>query len=211
MSKNETDTPNKWEKLARETAATDQDATVENDAVADDAVAVEDLLEPEIDTTLNLGALTELENTIKALELKNEELKQQVVRTLADMENLRRRTEADVSKAHRFGNDKLITALLPVIDSLLQAEQGVDLEDPKVTAIHEGIRLTIDLLQNTLLKFGVEVIDPQLGDTFNPEHHEAMTLQEQAGAAPNTIINVLQKGYILNGRVIRAAMVIVAK
>jgi len=133
---------------------------------------------------------------------------EKVVRVTAEMDNLRRRSERDVANAHRFGLEKFIKTLLPVVDSLEQAELLADKHSD--AAMHEGIQLTMKLLVDMLEKANVQQMNP-VGDVFNPEMHEAMTMQVSPDAEPNTVLTVFQKGYKLNDRVIRAARVIVAK
>ena len=156
-------------------------------------------------------ALASLENKIKSLEMKLAAAEDQVVRGQAEMENTRRRAERDVSNAHRYGNDKLVNALLPVVDSLARGLEGVDSNDEKMKPVAEGLTLTAEMLEKVLIQFGLEVVAPAAGDSFNPECHEAMSMIPKPGAEKNTIVEVLQKGYLLNGRVVRAAMVIVAQ
>jgi len=150
----------------------------------------------------------ELEQKLTEAEQKVHEHWEKVVRVTAEMDNLRRRSERDVTNAHRYALEKFINNLLPVVDSLEQAE--ILAEKHGDAAMHEGIQLTMKLLVDMLEKANVEQLNP-LGDVFNPELHEAMTAQASPDAAPNTIITVFQKGYKLNDRVIRAARVIVAK
>lgn len=130
------------------------------------------------------------------------------VRALAELDNVRRRMEREVANAHKYGMEKLISALLPVVDSI---EQALQLADKNTDAsMHEGLELTMKLFLDVLQKFDVEQIDPQ-GAVFDPQQHEAMSIQEVPGTAPNTVIAVFQKGYKLNDRVIRPARVIVSK
>ncbi|MDX2345524.1 MAG: nucleotide exchange factor GrpE [Legionella sp.] len=151
---------------------------------------------------------TELEEKLTIAEQKAHDNWEKLMRVTAEMDNLRRRSEQDVTKAHRYGLEKFINNLLPVVDSLEQAEQLA--EEHGDTAMHEGLELTMKLLLDMLKKAQVEQLNP-VGEKFNPAMHEAMSMQETAEAAPNTVINVFQKGYKLNDRVIRAARVIVAK
>lgn len=149
-----------------------------------------------------------LEQKLTDAEKKAHENWEKMVRVTAEMDNLRRRSERDVANAHRYGLEKFIKTLLPVVDSLEQAEILADKHSD--TAMHEGIQLTMKLLVDMLEKANVEQMNP-VGDVFNPELHEAMTMQVSPDAAPNTVLTVFQKGYKLNDRVIRAARVIVAK
>lgn len=130
------------------------------------------------------------------------------VRAMAELDNVRRRAERDVANAHRFGLEKIITSLLPVIDSL---EQALQLTDEKTdSGMAEGLKLTMKLFLDVLHKQNVEQIDPQ-GAIFDPQEHEAMSIQKLPDVVPNSIVAVFQKGYKLNDRVIRPARVIVAK
>lgn len=149
-----------------------------------------------------------LEEKLTLAEQKAHENWEKSVRALAELDNVRRRAERDVANAHRFGLEKIITSLLPVLDSLEQALQLTDEEtDGGMT---EGLKLTMKLFLDVLQKHNVEQIDPQ-GATFDPQEHEAMSIQELPDAVPNSIVAVFQKGYKLNDRVIRPARVIVAK
>jgi len=149
-----------------------------------------------------------LEEKLTLAEQQAHENWEKAVRAMAELENVRRRAERDVANAHRFGQEKLIHSFLPVIDSLEQALQLAD-NETQVT-MREGLVLTLKLFIDALKKIDVEQIDP-LGAVFNPQEHEAMTMQEATAAAPNTILTVLQKGYKLHDRVIRPARVIIAK
>lgn len=151
-----------------------------------------------------------LEDKLLATEQEKNELWNECMRLKADMDNLRRRTERDVANAHKFGIEKFAVELLQVVDSL---ERGLEnkVEGDGVDAkIFEGMELTLNMMLKTLEKFGVEQLNP-VGEVFNPEHHEAATMQEDPSATPNTVLAVIQRGYLLNGRLIRPAMVVVAK
>ena len=135
----------------------------------------------------------------------------QFLRLQAEMENLRKRHERDVANAHKFALEKFAVDLLPVKDSLemgiAAASEGEVIDADK---LREGSELTLKMLTSTLEKFNVKEINP-LNDKFNPEYHEAMSMQERADVEPNTVVAVVQKGYTLNDRLIRPAMVIVSK
>ncbi|ELY2785391.1 nucleotide exchange factor GrpE [Cronobacter turicensis] len=133
-----------------------------------------------------------------------------VLRMKAEMENLRRRTEQDIEKAHKFALEKFINELLPVIDSLDRALEVANKEKQDMAAMVEGIELTLKSMLDVVRKFGVEVI----ADTnvpLDPNVHQAIAMVESEDVAPNHVLAVMQKGYTLNGRTIRAAMVTVAK
>lgn len=149
-----------------------------------------------------------LKEALTLAEQKAHENWEKSVRAMAELDNVRRRSEQDVIKAHRYGAEKLITSLLPVLDSVEQALQMADKETQP--AMYEGLELTLKLFHDTLEKQNVQKIDPQ-GEMFNPQEHEAMSIQDIEGATPNSVLMVFQKGYKLNDRVIRPARVIVAK
>jgi len=133
-----------------------------------------------------------------------------VVRTLADMENLKRRVQKDLDDERKYGLAKFAKELLNVIDSLELGIQAATGDSPEVAKLREGSELTIKQFESVFAKFNIEAISP-LGQVFNPELHQAMAMQPSATAEPNTVLNVFQKGYMLNGRLLRPAMVVVAK
>ncbi len=133
-----------------------------------------------------------------------------VLRAKAEAENARRRAEGEVDKAKKFALERFAGELLPVIDNLERALQASDNASDEMKPILEGVELTHKSFVATVQKFGLEVIDPQ-GQPFNPELHQAMSMQESADVAPNTVIAVMQKGYQLNGRLVRPAMVAVSR
>jgi len=152
-------------------------------------------------------ALEKLARTEQALVAQQDE----VLRTRAEMQNLRRRTEMDVEKAHKFGQERLVNELLSVIDNLERALQAVtDKDDQAVRPLYEGVELTLKGFLGALEKFSVAQLDPH-GQAFDPLVHEAMTTQENPDVEPNTVIAVMQKGYTLHGRVIRPARVVVSR
>ncbi|WP_312885002.1 nucleotide exchange factor GrpE [Candidatus Sodalis endolongispinus] len=133
-----------------------------------------------------------------------------VLRAKAEMENVRRRSEQDVEKAHKFALERFAGELLPVIDNLERALDMSDKSNTELASTIEGIELTLKSLLDAVRKFGLDVV----GDThvpFNPEVHQAMTMLESDEHEPNHVMMVMQKGYTLNGRLIRPAMVAVSK
>ncbi len=152
----------------------------------------------------------DLEKQLKQTEKKAEENWDKAVRTQAAMENLKRRTQKDLENAHKYGLEKFAKELLSVIDSLELGIQASTSNDPEVIALRQGSELTIKQFEAVFAKFNIEAMDPT-GETFNPELHQAMTMQPNTDVEPNTVLNVFQKGYILNGRLIRPAMVVVSK
>ena len=157
------------------------------------------------------------EITIESLSEQIETLKTQVadsldkaVRAQAELDNVRKRTTRDVENAHKYALDKFINELLPVLDSM---ELGIiaSVEGEDVNSLREGLELTLKMFCSSLEKSGVHPVNPQKGDKFNPDQHEAVTVQEVDDAESGVVVTTLQKGYELNGRLIRPAMVIVAK
>ncbi len=132
------------------------------------------------------------------------------LRAQAEIENIRRRSELDVEKAHKFALEKFANELLPVIDSLERALEVADKENAEQAAMIEGIDLTLKSLLGAVRKFGVEVVG-DINVPFNPEIHQAMSMMESEDVAPNHVLMVMQRGYTLNGRLLRPAMVAVAK
>ncbi len=136
--------------------------------------------------------------------------KDQSLRVAAEAQNSVRRAEQEVDKARKFALEKFAGDLLPVIDSLELALAHSNVEDEQVKKIREGVELTLKMFQDTLKRYNLEAVDPH-GQPFNPEHHQAMAMQENAEVEPNSVLNVFQKGYLLNGRLLRPAMVVVSK
>ena len=154
--------------------------------------------------------VVELEQKLEQATNQAVEEKDRALRTVAEMENLRRRTALDVEKAHKFALEKFASELLPVLDNLERTLQVADKTNEAVKPLLEGVELTLKSMANSVAKFGVIAIDPQ-GQLFDPNLHQAMSMIENPDLAPNTVIAVMQKGYELNGRVIRPAMVMVSK
>jgi len=135
----------------------------------------------------------------------------QFLRLQAELDNLRKRAERDIANAHKYALEKFASELLPVKDSLemgLAAATENDQIDP--VKLKEGKELTLKMLGDAMARFNIVEVDPQ-GEKFNPEFHEAMSMQERDDVEPNTVVAVIQKGYLLNDRLIRPAMVMVAR
>jgi len=180
----------------------EQKPDVPETTAADEGEVIEEAGGPDQSETMN--ALLEDART------KADEHWNQCLRLQAEMENLRKRNERDLSNAHKFALEKFAAELLPVRDSLEMgiAAAGGEAIDP--VRLKEGGELTLKMLASAMEKFNIKQINP-LNDTFNPEFHEAMTLQPRDDVAPNTVVAVVQKGYMLNDRLIRPAMVIVSR
>lgn len=150
---------------------------------------------------------------VEVLQAKLQEHQEQALRAQAEMQNVRRRAEIDVEKAHKYALEKFVKELLPVADSLekaVESTEGQQDSSELVTSIREGVEMTLDLFMKSLAKFNVEQLNP-VGEPFDPQQHEAMSMVAAPNAEPNSVVAVMQKGYLLNGRVVRPAMVMVAK
>ncbi|MES9975990.1 nucleotide exchange factor GrpE [Candidatus Thiodiazotropha sp. LNASS1] len=134
----------------------------------------------------------------------------QLMRTRAELENIRKRNQRDLENAHKFALEKFSMDLLQVWDSLELGHQAAQDELVDVDKLREGTELTLKLLVDVMQKHGIEQVDPD-GEPFNPEFHQAMSIQERDDVAPNTVVAVVQKGYLLNSRLLRPAMVMVSK
>lgn len=158
-----------------------------------------------------IARVQELEEQLKA-QVEETAKKEQdlLLRTRAEIDNIRRRTEQDIEKAHKFALEKFSKDILNTIDNLERAlATPANTEDESVKALFDGVQLTLKELLSTVARFGVEPIGA-VGELFNPDLHQAISMQPAEGIESNHITAVLQKGYILNGRVIRPAMVMVA-
>ncbi|WP_237386098.1 nucleotide exchange factor GrpE [Xenorhabdus sp. Sc-CR9] len=168
------------------------------DAEKADAAETENVVDPRV---------AELEEQLKQAQTNERDA---ILRARAEIENIRRRTEQDVEKAHKFALEKFSNELLPVIDNLERALEAADRTNESLQPMIEGIELTLKSFIDAVGKFGIEVV----GDTsvpFNPEVHQAVTMMESEQHEPNHVMLVMQKGYTLNGRLLRPAMVAVSK
>ena len=183
-----------------------EEIKTEEDSDLQESSAEEKGVEEQADFTLEevLEKLAEeKEGAIRARE--------DLLRVQAEMQNLRRRTEQDIEKAHKYGQEKFSIELLTVMDNLERALAAAsDYEDETVKAIYEGVDLTLKSFTDCFNRFHIGSVDP-MGEPFDPQLHQAVTILENPDVEPNTVIEVMQKGYTLHGRVIRPAMVVVSK
>lgn len=134
----------------------------------------------------------------------------QIIRLKAEMENNRKRAGRDIESAHKFAIRNFAESLLPIVDSMELAQQAAEADNTSLASIIEGTQLTMSMFVQALEKHGLKQIDP-LGEVFDPEQHQAISMIEDKKAESNTVINVMQKGFLLNDRLVRPAMVVVAK
>lgn len=151
----------------------------------------------------DLAATDELE----ALRAELEQLKAQSLVERADLENQRKRVAREIETARKFANERLLADLLPVFDSL---DAGLAAAGADAGALRDGLELTYRQLLKVAGDNGLSVVDPT-GAAFNPEHHQAISQVDAGDAAPGSVVQVFQKGYLLNGRLLRPAMVVVAR
>jgi len=188
----------------------------ETGAQAEQAERTADGMEGELETAEELsqdvadeGELTP-EDIMANLQAEVAEARDAALRAQADAQNSKRRSEQDVEKARKFALEGFAKELLPVVDNLERALEATEGGDEAVKAIAEGVELTLKSFQDALKKFHVEVVDPQ-GEPFDPNLHQAMSMVENNDVEPNSVIAVMMKGYTLNGRLLRPAMVMVSK
>jgi len=169
--------------------------------------------QPDDDETL---IIEELEQQLEEVTAKADESHDQFLRAKAEMENLRRRTDRELENAHKYAVEKFAKELLVVIDSLelgIQAAVGIqatDNEDPEVVKLREGSELTLKLFADLMDKFNIKAFG-ELGEPFDPEFHQAMATQPSQETEPDTVVQVMQKGYQMHDRLLRPALVIVSK
>ncbi|MFV0576879.1 MAG: nucleotide exchange factor GrpE [Vibrio sp.] len=195
-----------------------EDVQVEQELVEDDILIDDDAqtVGGEGDLDWNEAELEpstrelELEAALQAAEAQVKEQQDSVLRARAEVDNMRRRSEQEIDKARKYALNKFAEELLPVIDNLERAIQAANIEEEVVKPILEGVEMTHKSFVDTVAKYGLEAINPE-GEAFNPELHQAIGMQESPDHESNTVMIVLQKGYQLNGRIIRPAMVMVAK
>jgi molecular chaperone GrpE len=191
----------------------DKQSTADNNQEVEPITAEQEVVAEEITAELlteDQQRIFELETALLAAETKLAEQKDSVMRAVANADNSRKRAEGEIDKARKFALEKFASELLPVADNLERALQVANPEDEAIKPIVEGVDLTLKSFIGTFEKFGMKLIDPQ-GQPFNPELHQAMSMQENADLPPNTVMAVMQKGYELNGRLLRPAMVMVTR
>ena len=198
--------PSAEDKPAEELAAS-KDVLEEHSSEDEQSPKEEQEPEAEVESEPTVEVLmTQLEEANKKLVSFSD----QALRAQAEMQNVRKRAQRDVENAHKYGLEKFLTSLLPVIDSLEKAIESASQADDSNEAVVEGVELCLKMMLDILVKENIEQISPE-GEPFDPKFHEAMSVMENPDVEPNTVLNVFQKGYTLNGRLVRPAMVIVSK
>ncbi len=167
-------------------------------------------IEAELNANLDADEITALKAELEAKEAELAAVKDQAMRTAAEAQNVKRRAEKDVENAHKFGIEKFAKDILAVGDNLSRALESLSADDEATKNAHEGVSLTLKTLLDTFGKHGLVEIDP-VGEPFDPNLHQAMSMVDAPDAEPNSVVAVMAKGYTLNERLIRPAMVMVSK
>lgn len=188
----------------------DADSTVEMDAINEETVEMDALSDNEKEMPVEDAASNDLKQELAEAQLKIKDYWDQIVRLNAEMDNLRKRSVRDVENAHKYAVKNFSEALLPVCDSMEMGIAASDGDNANLQSIKEGMEMTMTMFKQMLEKNGIEAIDP-VGEKFNPDKHQAMSMQESAEHEPNTVMAVMQKGYVIKDRLIRPAMVMVSK
>ena len=195
------------EKQVEEQSVTEAEVQPVVEGVTTEDVKVE---EATVEVDESVARIAALEAELEKATASAAEFKDVALRAKADADNIRRRAAIDVDKAKKFALEKFANELLPVIDNMERGLLHVDKSNETLLPLIEGIELTAKSLEAALEKFGVKSVNPE-GEKFNPELHQAMSMIESTDVEPNTVISVMQKGYELNGRLIRPAMVMISK
>ena len=196
----------KSEENAENSANNDQAQAVDpGEVTAEAEIADEETAQAE-----ELDPVAALEAEIESLNQQLSDARDQALRAAAEAQNVRRRAEKDVENAHKFGMEKFCAELLQVVDNLERAQDQADRDSEVVKPLLEGVELTHKSFIDVLSKFKLERLDP-VGEPFDPQLHQAMTMIESPDSEPNTVLDVMQKGYTLHGRLLRPAMVVVSK
>lgn len=182
------------------------DVAVPPGELAADAAAAESA-QPEV---MEITSVEDMARQLAETRLREQDYWDRLVRAQAEFDNYKKRVEKDLQNAHKYALERFARELLAVIDSLELGIQASNASQPEVEKLREGMELTLRQLTAAFEKFGIQVIDP-LGDKFNPDLHQAMAAQPADDVEPNTVIKVFQKGYSLNDRLLRPAMVIIAQ
>ena len=197
---------------AEETSEANERAEASAAETQPSAAPEEDDSEAEADAEAAVEAdpLDDLNAKLEEALAQLEGYRDQALRAEAEMQNVRRRAERDVANAHKFALEKFLGKLVSVVDSLEKAIESAEQADRTGDPIVEGVQLCLKLLLDLLEKENVRVLDP-VGEPFDPQYHEAMSMIENPDVEPNSVVLVVQKGYVLNDRLVRPAMVMVAK
>ena len=186
-----------------------EEKTLDSADIAAEAIAAEKAKDLDAEIVEELLAKDQLSET-EELQEQVSKANDQVLRVQAEMQNVRRRVERDVENAHKYALDKFTAELLPVVDNLERALSTIDAADDAQKAVATGLELTLKSFFDVLGRFKIDVVDPA-GQPFDADLHQAVSMVPNPDLEPNTVMDVFQKGYTLNGRLVRPAMVVVSK
>lgn len=193
---------NKWQKVHEESK--------KEDATEKMPESLEEQADEQPSGPIN-PTYSELQQSIEELQAKVEANWDKYLREVAEKDNVRKRLEQEVQKMQKYGTQKLIEALLPALDGVGQGlENSIEMNDKAFVAMRQGLELTDKMIMDALGRFGVEAINP-LGEKYDPQRHEAIAMQPSDQYEPGFVMAVIQRGYVLHGRVVRPARVIVVK
>jgi molecular chaperone GrpE len=182
----------------------------EEQTAEDIAAQVEAAIKDATDAQTDDASAIDPAEALAAAQVEIADLKEQVLRAQAEQQNVRRRAERDVESARKYALEKFGGDLVPVVDNLERALDAANLEDEALKSFAEGVQLTQKSFLDVLAKYNLVQLNP-VGEPFDPQFHEAMSMVEAPDAEPNSVLHVVQKGYTLNGRLVRAAMVVISK
>ena len=198
------------------TESAKQETSPESNPPAEDALLEDgsksraDEAEDDREASAETASPEDLQAQLSAVRAEAESLRDQALRARAEMENVRRRHTVELEKAHKYALDSFVRELLQVRDSLELGHDAALSETADIAKLVEGMELTVKLLGDVMGRFGVEPVEA-IGQPFNPEYHQAMSMQPRSDVPPNTVVAVIQKGYTLNGRLVRPALVMVSQ
>jgi len=173
---------------------------IDTDAAVDEAAADE---HPELET------IEKLQAKLEEAEAKASDSWDKFVRSQAELDNLKKRAQRDLENAHKYGLEKFANELLAVRDSMEMGLSAAKADDADINTIVQGIDMSLTMFNQAIEKFDIQILDP-VNEKFNPDLHQAMSMQPNADVEPNTVLTVMQKGYTLSGRLLRPALVIVS-
>lgn len=195
---------------ATQSGSTAADQPTEEALLEDHSAAGSEDTATDRDPAAQVMSAEELRTHLSAARADAESLRDQALRARAEMENLRRRHAVELEKAHKYALDSFVRELLQVRDSLELGHEASLSQGADLNKLREGMDLTAKLMGDVMSRFGVEPVEP-MGQPFDPEYHQAMAMQPRSDVPPNTVVTVIQKGYTLNGRLVRPALVMVSQ
>jgi molecular chaperone GrpE len=195
---------------AKQETSPESNLPTEEALLEDGSISRPDEVNGDREASAETASPEELQAQLSAVRAEAESLRDQALRVRAEMENVRRRHTVELEKAHKYALDSFVRELLQVRDSLELGHDAALSETADIAKLVEGMELTVKLLGDVMGRFGVEPVEP-IGQSFDPEYHQAMSMQPRSDVPPGTVVAVIQKGYTLNGRLVRPALVMVSQ